>query len=91
MPISAQHLQKMPKSSIFSIILALCGTLLIGVALLSGIASIGSLLERREHGPGLLFADVEILGGLSLVCLVSGAAALLGSFLLRRRRSRDDP
>jgi hypothetical protein len=52
------------------------GGLLLLIALVSGGASIVSLLERVQHGPGLLFADVESFGFIALIAAVFGAAIL---------------
>ena len=40
------------------------------IALVSGGASILSLLERVQHGPGLLFADVEFLGFIAVIAAI---------------------
>ena len=36
-------------------------------------ASALALIERVEHGRGLLFADVEILGSIALIAAIVGA------------------
>ena len=54
----------------------IAGGILLLVALLSGGAWILSLLERVQHGPGLLFADVEFFGFIALIALILGAATL---------------
>jgi hypothetical protein len=51
----------MVMKKMISIGLWIVGGLLILIALVSGGASILSLLERVQHGPGLLFADVSFL------------------------------
>jgi len=61
---------------IISIGLWIVGGLMLLVALVSGGASILSLLERVQHGPGLLFADVEFFGFIALMAAILGAAAL---------------
>jgi hypothetical protein len=75
--------------SVLSRILALIGGILLAIALLSGGASILSLIERRQHGPGLLFADVEILGMIAFFCAVSGGMAVLGARTLAKRKQPD--
>ena len=69
----------MSASSIASIILAFVGGILLVIALLSGGASILSLIERRQHGPGLFFADVESFGFIALVCALTGGLAIFGA------------
>jgi hypothetical protein len=55
------------------------GGLLLLVALVAGGASILSLLERLQHGPGLLFADVELFGFIALIAVILGAATLFAA------------
>ena len=55
------------------------GGLLLLIAFVSGGASILSLLERVQHGPGLLFADVEFLGMIALIAVILGAATLFAA------------
>jgi hypothetical protein len=62
--------------SMISIGLWIMGGLLLLVALISGGASIFSLLERVQHGPGLLFADVEFFGFIALIAAILGAGIL---------------
>jgi hypothetical protein len=59
-----------------SVGLWVAGGLLLLIALFSGGASILSLLERVQHGPGLLFADVEFFGFIALIAVILGAAML---------------
>ena len=61
---------------IISIGLWIVGGLLLLIALVSGGASILSLLERVQHGPGLLFADVEFLGFIAAIAAILGATML---------------
>jgi formate-dependent nitrite reductase membrane component NrfD len=62
-----------------SIGLWIVGGLLFLIALVSGGVSILSLLERMQHGPGLLFADVEIFGFIALIAVILGAATLFAA------------
>ena len=55
-----------------------CGLLLL-IALVFGGASILSLLERVQHGAGLLFADVEFFGFIALIAAILGVATLLAA------------
>ena len=59
-----------------SIGLWIVGGLLLLIALVSGGASILSWIERLQHGPGLMFADVEIFGFIALIAVILGAAML---------------
>jgi len=61
---------------IISIGLWIVGGFLVLIALVSGGASMVSLLERVQHGPGLLFADVEFFGFIALIAAILGAAML---------------
>jgi hypothetical protein len=73
---------------ILAAVLAIVGAIILGVGLLAAGHSVMSWLERQAHGPGPLFADVEVFALLALVCLVSGGGALLGAWKLARRRNR---
>jgi hypothetical protein len=53
--------------------------MLLLIALLSGGASILSLIERLKHGPGLMFADVEFFGLVAFVCAFAGGLAVFGA------------
>jgi hypothetical protein len=64
---------------IMSIGLWIVGGLLLLVALIFRGASILSLLERVQHGPGLLFADVEFFGMIALIAVILGAATLFAA------------
>ncbi len=55
------------------------GGLLLLIALVSGGASILSLIERTKHGPGLMFADVEFFGLIALIAVILGAATLFAA------------
>jgi hypothetical protein len=59
-----------------SIGLWIAGGLMLLIALVSGGVSVLSLVERSQHGPGLLFADVEFLGFIALIAAILGAATL---------------
>jgi len=62
--------------TMISVGLWIVGGLLLLIALVSGGASILSLLERVQHGPGLLFADVEFFGSIALIAVILSAAVL---------------
>jgi hypothetical protein len=69
----------MVMKKMISIGLWIVGGLLILIALVSGGASILSLLERVQHGPGLLFADVEFFAFIALIVAILGAATLFAA------------
>jgi hypothetical protein len=58
--------------------LTVVGVLTLVLAVITAVASTISLAERIRFGPGLMFADVEILAILTLFLCVAGIA-LLGS------------
>jgi hypothetical protein len=62
-----------------SIGLWIAGGLLLLIAVVAGGASILSLLERIQHGPGLMFADVEFFGLIALIAVILGAATLFAA------------
>jgi hypothetical protein len=62
---------------IISIGLWIVGGLMVLIALVSGGASILSLLERVQHGPGLLFADVEFLGFIAVIAAYIGRSHVI--------------
>ncbi len=59
--------------SAISMALWVLGGLLFLIALVFEGASIVSWVERSQHGPGLLFADVEFLGMIALFAAILGA------------------
>ena len=77
--------EKMRALPVLSTLLALSGGILLVIALLSGGVSILSFIERRQHGSGLLFADVEFLGFVALICAVLGGLAVFGARKIGRR------
>ena len=78
-------------SSVFSTILFLSGGALLLIAVLSLVGFIQALVERLQHGPGLLFADVEILGFITFICALLGAAALFGARKLSKHSQSEGP
>ncbi len=76
--------------SVLSTTLVLSGGILLAIALLSGGASILSLIERRQHGPGLLFADVEVFGVIAFICVVLGGMAIFVARKLVKRKQLQD-
>jgi len=62
-----------------SIGLWIVGGLLLLIALVSGGVSVLSLVERSQHGPGLMFADVEIFGSIALIAVVLGVATFFAA------------
>lgn len=62
-----------------SIGLRIVGSLLLLIGLMFGAASILALIARAQHGPGLLFADVEFFGMIALIAALLGAAVLFAA------------
>ena len=84
---------KMRALSVFSTLLALSGGISFMIALLSGGASILSFIERRQHGPGLLFADVEFFGLIAFIFAVLGGLAVFGARKMAKssKKAKPDP
>ncbi len=61
---------------IFSSIIVFFGYFLIFIGILSGLQSLSSYLERLKHGPGLLFADVELFAITAIAALFLGILAI---------------
>jgi hypothetical protein len=53
--------------------------LLLLIALVSGGVSILALIERVQHGRGLLFADVKIFGSIALIAVVLRVATFFAA------------
>ena len=66
-------------ATVTSAILTVCGSILLAIALLSGAASVLSLIGRLHHGAGLMFADVEFFGFTALIFTVAGGLAVFGA------------
>jgi uncharacterized membrane protein len=69
--------------------LTVVGVLALVLAVFAAIAAAISLNERIRFGPGLMFADVEILAILTLFLGVAGAALLWFGKRLARRTNPD--
>ncbi len=52
------------------------GALLVLLGVLSAVGSLVALVDRARFGRGIMFADVEVLAILAVVCAVPGVAAL---------------
>jgi hypothetical protein len=57
---------------IISTLLTIFGVLFSIIAVISAFWALTSLAERSTHGAGLMFADVEIFIGLTLIFLTAG-------------------
>ena len=55
-----------------STLLTILGILFSIIAVISAFGALTSLAERSKHGAGLMFADVEIFIGLTLIFLTAG-------------------
>jgi hypothetical protein len=78
-------------SSFFSVILAGIGGILLLIALLSAGLSMVAFMERLQHGRGILFADVEFLGLMAIICALPGGLAVLGAKNLSKSKRVDLP
>lgn len=67
------------------------GGLLLLITLVFGGASVLALIARVQHGPGLLFADVEFLGFMALITAILGAAVLFAAKKLSASEKQDVP
>jgi len=56
---------------LISILLRIFGVLFSIIAIVSAFAALTSLLERSKHGSGLMFADVEIFTGITIIFLTA--------------------
>ncbi len=70
--------------SAFSVILNIVGGALILIALLSGGVSVIALIERLQHGRGIMFADAEFFGLAALICGLPGVLLVIGARKLSR-------
>jgi predicted Co/Zn/Cd cation transporter (cation efflux family) len=66
------------------------GVLTLLLSVFAAIAAAAALIERIRFGPGLMFADFEILAILTLFLGVVGAALLWFGRKLNRRTNPDD-
>jgi len=53
-------------------LLTILGILFSIIAVISAFGALTSLAERSEHSAGLMFADVEIFVGITLIFLTAG-------------------
>ncbi len=71
-------------SLVVSVVLGIIGTLFLLLALGAGLVSVSALVERMRYGPGIMFADVEFFGLLSLVSGVLGTILVISANKLSR-------
>lgn len=71
-------------------LLVIIGCLLLLGAAVSAFGCGAALIDRLQHGRGILFMDVEVLGLLTLLCAVPGGAMLFIARKLNKGR-RPDP
>lgn len=61
---------------IISILLIISGILFSIIAVISAFGALTSLAERSKYGAGLMFADVELFIGLTVIFLTAGIICL---------------
>lgn len=66
-------------------VLVVMGVLTLLLAVLAALAAAMSLDERLRHGPGLMFADVEIFALLTLLLGIGGASLIWFGNRVNRR------
>ncbi len=71
-----------------SVVFNLVGALLCILAIIAGGFSATALVERIQHGRGIMFADVEFFALAALAFLVPGLTLLIVARHLTRRVSR---
>jgi len=79
----------MSVKSIFASALLFLGIILILIALISAYFFLISFIERQSYGSGLLFADVEIFGLVTIIFTIMGAAIIFISRKILRLKSND--
>jgi hypothetical protein len=62
------------------------GCFLMLAAAVAGFACLSSLLERLQHGSGLMFADVEFFALVFLACGILGGACVFAALKLKSKR-----
>jgi hypothetical protein len=76
-------------AKVISVVFNLLGALLCLLAIIAGGISATALVERIQHGRGIMFADVEFFALTALALLVPGLALLMVARHLTRRVSRE--
>jgi hypothetical protein len=76
-------------AKVISVVFNLLGAFLCLLAVIAGGISATALVERVQHGRGIMFADVEFLALTALVVLVPGLALLMVARRLAKRVSRE--
>lgn len=75
-------------AKVASVVFYLFGVLLCLLAIIAGGFSATALVERIQHGPGMMFADVAFFALAALALLVPGLALLFLAKQLALRASR---
>ena len=76
-------------AKVVSVVFNLFGALLCLLAIIAGGFSATALVERIQHGPGIMFADVEFFALTGVMFLVPGLALLIVARHLKKRVSRE--
>jgi hypothetical protein len=69
--------------------LIVIGALTLLLAIITGVTAAIALIARIRHGPGIMFADVEILVLFTLFLVVVGVPLLWLGRMLNRRTNPD--
>jgi hypothetical protein len=72
-------------AKVVSVVFNLLGALLCLLAIIAGGFSATALVARIQHGPGIMFADVEFFALTGVAFLVPGVALLIVSRQLKKR------
>jgi len=70
-----------------STLLTIFGVIFSIIAVISAFGALTSLAERSSHGAGLMFADVEIFIGLTLIFLTAGIISFWIAVKIRKYSS----
>jgi hypothetical protein len=68
----------------FAAILTMLGIFSLIIAAIAAFFAFTSFIERKNYGPGLMFADVEILTLTAIIFIVSGLVCLWTSRRLKK-------
>jgi len=71
---------------IISGILWAAGILFLLIALFAGFSAVSSLLERLQHGSGLMFADVELFAFIFVFSVIAGIMCIVGAVKIKSRQ-----
>jgi hypothetical protein len=79
----------MKEKSLLSLLFLFLGITFVLIAVISAFLTLISFEERKSHGPGLLFADVEIFGLVTILFTVLSAITTLAYKKILRLKKYD--